>query len=75
MICIEILSRRDEISDVLEKLEEYATARVRYIQVADPRRKKAPLTMAFLGGYFRWAATEDRSSSASRSRLKSCATI
>jgi Uma2 family endonuclease len=41
LICIEILSRRDEISNVLEKLEEYATAGVRYIWVVDPRRKKA----------------------------------
>jgi Uma2 family endonuclease len=41
LICIEILSRRDEISNVLEKLEEYAAAGVRYIWVVDPRRKKA----------------------------------
>jgi Uma2 family endonuclease len=40
-ICIEILSRHDEMSDVLEKLEEYAAAGVRYIWVVDPRRKKA----------------------------------
>jgi Uma2 family endonuclease len=41
LICIEILSRRDEISNVLEKLEEYAAAGVRYIWAVDPRRKKA----------------------------------
>jgi len=41
LICIEILSSRDETSNVLEKLEEYATAGVRYIGVVDPRRKKA----------------------------------
>ena len=41
LICIEILSRRDEMSDALEKLEEYAAAGVRYIWVVDPRRKKA----------------------------------
>jgi Uma2 family endonuclease len=41
LICIEILSRRDEISNALEKLEEYAFAGVRYIWVVDPRRKKA----------------------------------
>ena len=40
-ICIEVLSRRDEISNVLEKLEEYGAAGVRYIWVVDPRRKKA----------------------------------
>ena len=41
LICIEVLSRRDEISNVLEKLEEYGAAGVRYIWVVDPRRKKA----------------------------------
>jgi Uma2 family endonuclease len=41
LICIEILSRRDEISNLLEKLDEYAAAGVRYIWVVDPRRKKA----------------------------------
>jgi Uma2 family endonuclease len=41
LICIEILSRRDEMSDGLEKLEEYAAAGARYIWVVDPRRKKA----------------------------------
>src|ERR1700722_16156823 len=41
LICIEILSRRDEISNMLEKLEEYAAAGVRYIWVVDPRPKKA----------------------------------
>jgi Uma2 family endonuclease len=41
LICIEILSRRDEMSDMLEKLEEYAAAGVRYIWLVDPRRKKA----------------------------------
>jgi Uma2 family endonuclease len=40
-ICIEILSRRDEMSNAIEKLEVYATAGVRYIWVIDPRRKKA----------------------------------
>ena len=37
---IEILSRRDEMSDVLEKLEEYAGFEVPHIWVADPRRRK-----------------------------------
>lgn len=40
-ICIEILSRRDEKNDLLEKLEEYAAMGVRNIWVADPRRLKA----------------------------------
>lgn len=40
LIVIEILSRRDEMSDVLEKLEEYAGFRIPHIWVADPRRRK-----------------------------------
>jgi Uma2 family endonuclease len=40
LIVIEILSRRDEMSEVLEKLEEYAGFQVPHIWVADPRRKK-----------------------------------
>jgi Uma2 family endonuclease len=40
-ICIEILSRRDERSDLLKKLEEYAAMGVQHIWVADPRRRKA----------------------------------
>ena len=40
LIVIEILSRRDEMSDVLEKLEEYAAFQVRHIWLADPRRRK-----------------------------------
>lgn len=41
LIWIEVLSRRDEMTNVLEKLAEYAAAGVRYIWVFDPRRKKA----------------------------------
>ncbi|PWU04247.1 MAG: hypothetical protein C5B51_17165 [Terriglobia bacterium] len=40
-LCIEILSRRDEISEVLEKLEEYEVFGVPNIWVLDPRRRKA----------------------------------
>ena len=40
-IVVEILSRRDEMSDVLEKLEEYAAFGVPYIWVIDPRRRRA----------------------------------
>jgi len=40
-VCIEILSRRDEASDLLEKLDEYARMGVPNIWVIDPRRKKA----------------------------------
>jgi Uma2 family endonuclease len=40
-LVIEVLSRRDEMTDVLEKLQEYADAGVRNIWVIDPRRKTA----------------------------------
>jgi Uma2 family endonuclease len=39
-IVIEILSRRDEMSDVLEKLEEYGGFRVPHIWLVDSRRRK-----------------------------------
>jgi Uma2 family endonuclease len=41
LICIEILSRRDEIDDVLEKLAEYRALGAAYIWLIDPRRKQA----------------------------------
>jgi Uma2 family endonuclease len=41
LVCIEILSRCDEVSDLLEKLAEYAGFGVPYIWVIDPRRMKA----------------------------------
>jgi Uma2 family endonuclease len=41
LIVVEILSRRDEMTDLLEKLDEYAAFGVPYIWVIDPRRKKA----------------------------------
>jgi Uma2 family endonuclease len=41
LICIEILSRRDEMTDVLEKLDEYSEFGVQEIWLIDPRRKKA----------------------------------
>jgi Uma2 family endonuclease len=40
-IVIEILSKRDEPVDVLEKVAEYHTFGVPHIWVIDPRRKKA----------------------------------
>ena len=40
-LVIEILSRRDAVSDVLEKLEEYATFGVPNIWLIDPWRRKA----------------------------------
>jgi Uma2 family endonuclease len=41
LICVEILCRRDEMTDVLEKLEEYAEFGVQEIWLIDPRRLKA----------------------------------
>jgi len=41
LIAIEILSKRDEMSDVLEKLDEYVAFGIPHIWVVDPRRKKA----------------------------------
>ena len=41
LIAVEILSRRDEMSDVLEKLDEYAAFGIPHIWLIDPRRKKA----------------------------------
>jgi Uma2 family endonuclease len=40
-IVIEILSKRDEMGSLLEKLEEYASFEVPHIWLVDPRRKKA----------------------------------
>jgi Uma2 family endonuclease len=41
LICIEILSRRDEMGDVMEKLAEYCAFGVSHIWLIDPRRRKA----------------------------------
>jgi Uma2 family endonuclease len=49
LICIEILSRRDEMSDVLEKLEEYAAAGVRYIWVVVRVARRRSSMMAVCG--------------------------
>ena len=47
LIAVEILSKRDEMSDVLEKLDEYVAFGIPHIWVIDPRRKKA---FTFEGG-------------------------
>jgi Uma2 family endonuclease len=39
-LAVEILSRRDEMSNLLEKLQEYSESGVSNIWVIDPRRKK-----------------------------------
>jgi Uma2 family endonuclease len=41
ILCIEILSRKDRMSDLLEKLEEYRAFGVPDVWVIDPRRRKA----------------------------------
>jgi Uma2 family endonuclease len=41
LLFVEILSRKDRMSDLLEKLEEYRAFGVSDIWVIDPRRKKA----------------------------------
>jgi Uma2 family endonuclease len=47
LIAVEILSKRDEMSDILEKLDEYVAFGIPHIWVLDPRRKKA---FTFEGG-------------------------
>ena len=54
LIVIEILSRRDEMSDVLEKLDEYRAFGVSHVWVIDPQRKKAFTYEA--GGLQEWKA-------------------
>jgi len=39
-LAIEILSRRDEMTEVLEKLEEYVEAGVANVWLVDPRKKR-----------------------------------
>lgn len=41
LICIEILSACDTMTDLMERLEEYAAMGVIHIWVADPSRRKA----------------------------------
>src|SRR5262249_16315564 len=40
-ICVEVLSRRDEKRDLMDKLKEYSAFGVPNIWVVDPRRRKA----------------------------------
>jgi len=41
LACIEILSREDRWSEVLERVEDYLSFGVRYVWVIDPRTRKA----------------------------------
>jgi Uma2 family endonuclease len=65
LIAVEILSKRDEMSDVLEKLDEYAASGIPHIWVLDPRRKKA---FTFAGG--RLQAVEGGALTADAIRLR-----
>lgn len=40
-LCVEVLSPKDNMTELLEKLEEYAAMGVPHIWVVDPRRQKA----------------------------------
>jgi Uma2 family endonuclease len=40
-ICIEVLSRRDTMTTIQEKLDDYRTSGVPHIWIIDPRRRKA----------------------------------
>lgn len=40
-LCIEVLSPKDNMTELLEKLEEYAAMGVSHIWVVDPRRRNA----------------------------------
>jgi len=40
-ICIEVLSRRDTMTTIQEKLDDYLTFGVPHIWIVDPRRRKA----------------------------------
>jgi Uma2 family endonuclease len=40
-ICIEVLSRRDSMTTIQEKLDDYLTFGVPHIWILDPRRRKA----------------------------------
>jgi Uma2 family endonuclease len=40
LVCVEVVSRKDRISALLEKLEEYQTFGVPHTWVIDPLRKK-----------------------------------
>lgn len=40
-ICIEVLSRRDTMTTIQEKLDDYLTFAVPHIWIIDPRRRKA----------------------------------
>jgi Uma2 family endonuclease len=42
-LCVEILSREDRMSEMLERVEDYLSFGVRYVWVIDPRRRWAQI--------------------------------
>jgi Uma2 family endonuclease len=45
LICIEILSREDRMSDIQERVEDYLTMGVQTVWVVDPQRRRAYETL------------------------------
>ena len=41
LVCIEILSREDRVSDLQERVDDYLEFGVRYVWVIDPRKQRA----------------------------------
>jgi Uma2 family endonuclease len=41
LLCIEVLSKEDRMSDLLERVNDYLTFGVRYVWVLDPRSRRA----------------------------------
>jgi Uma2 family endonuclease len=41
LLCIEVLSKEDRMSDLLERINDYLTFGVRYVWVLDPRSRRA----------------------------------
>jgi Uma2 family endonuclease len=46
LLCIEILSREDRMSDILERVEDYLAMGVQAVWVVDPQRRRAYETLS-----------------------------
>ena len=51
LLCVEILSRDDRMSEIQERIEDYFSMGVRTVWVVDPRRRRAYLVQADSQGY------------------------